>query len=117
MIQDTVKDRFQSVRGLSTDDILSALGLQRRRTAVDVIVPTAGLFIAGLMVGAGFALLMAPKSGRDTRRELQGRARDLSNRFGKAIREEREKLAGEESPSGRLPDNGGKAREAHHTSK
>jgi hypothetical protein len=117
MIQDTVKDRLNTVRGLSTDDILSALGLQRRRTALDVVIPTAGLFVAGLVVGAGVALLIAPKSGRETRRELRGRATDISNRFGRAIREETERLSGGEAPSSRLPDNGGKAREASHTTK
>ena len=111
-----IQDRLHSM-GLSTDDVLGALGLERRRAARDVILPTAGIFVAGLMVGAGVALLIAPRSGQETRRELRGRATDLTHRFGRAVREERERLGSEESQSTRLPDNGGKAREASHNPK
>lgn len=118
MIQETVKDRFNAARGLSTSDVLAALGLERRRTPIDVMIPAAGLFFAGLMVGAGVALLMAPKSGRDTRRELRGRATDLRHRLTTSAsgfaRDVRDELIGEgESQSSRQPDNGGKAREIH----
>lgn len=81
MIQDTVKHRFDSMRGFGTDDVLAALGLERRRSGLDIVLPAAGMFIAGVMVGASAAFLLAPKSGRETRRELKGRATDLSRRI------------------------------------
>ena len=81
MIQDTVKDKFDTVRGLSTDDVLSALGLERRRAPFDVMLPAAGMFLAGIFVGAGVAFLLAPKSGRETRRELKNKATDLTRRI------------------------------------
>ena len=81
MIQDTVKDKFDSVRGFGTDEMLAALGLERRRSLFDVALPAAGLFFAGLAIGAGVAFLVAPRTGRDTRRALKGKATDLSHRL------------------------------------
>lgn len=109
MIQDTVREKFDAVRGLSTDDVLAALGLERRRTPFDVMLPAAGMFVAGLMVGAGVALLVAPKSGRETRRELKGRASDWSHRLsstaGELVQEVREDVFGAEQT--RSANNGG----------
>jgi hypothetical protein len=118
MIQETVKDRLHAARGLGTNDVLAALGLERRRTPIDVVIPAAGLFFAGLMVGAGVALLMAPKSGRETRREIRGRATNLRHRLTTSAsgfaHDLRDELVGTDEPrSERLPDNGGKAREIH----
>lgn len=82
MIQDTVKDRLDSIRGLGSEDILAALGLQRKRSALDVILPAAGIFAAGIVVGTGVALLLAPKSGREMRRDIKGKATELTHRIG-----------------------------------
>jgi len=41
--------------------------------------PGIGAFVAGLAIGAGLALLFAPKTGEETRRELQRRARMVGN--------------------------------------
>jgi gas vesicle protein len=38
-----------------------------------------GSFIFGLAVGAGLALLFAPRSGAETRRDLQRRAREVGD--------------------------------------
>jgi len=38
-----------------------------------------GSFIIGLAVGAGLALLFAPRTGAETRRDLQRRARDVGD--------------------------------------
>lgn len=87
MFQDTVKDSFDSVRGLSTNDILAALGLEKRRTLLDVVVPAAGVFVAGAVIGAGVALLLAPKSGREIRRDLKGSAKELTRHIGASAEE------------------------------
>lgn len=46
-------------------------------------------FLAGAIIGAGIGILMAPKSGQETRRQLsdlaqkaQEKAADLAGRFG-----------------------------------
>ena len=41
--------------------------------------PGIGSFIMGLAVGAGLALLFAPRSGAETRRDLQRRAREVGD--------------------------------------
>jgi gas vesicle protein len=62
-----------------------------------------GSFIAGLAIGAGLALLFAPKSGEETRRDLQRQARrvsdqaqdlvsDLSGSVGDTINQAKEKI-------------------------
>ena len=91
MIQDTVKDKMDAVRGLGTNEILAALGLERRRTALDVLLPAVGVFAAGLVVGGGIALMLAPKSGKETRRQLKGKASEITHRLGESAGE----LAGE----------------------
>jgi hypothetical protein len=119
MIHDQVRDRIDALRGLGTDDVLAALGLERRRSSVDVVLPAAGLFLAGLMVGAGVALLVAPKSGRETRRELKGKATDLSHRLGTTAQniaqDVREEVFGEGETKSGKPENGGKGKEAHRS--
>jgi YtxH-like protein len=87
MIQDTVRDRLDAVRGLSSEDILAALGLQRKRSTLDAVLPALGVFAAGLAIGTGVALLLAPKSGREMRRELKGKANDLTERIGASAQE------------------------------
>ena len=81
MIQETVKDKLGSARGFDTDDILGALGLQRRRSQVEVLVPAAAIFATGALIGAGAALLFAPQAGRETRRQLRSKANRLSERL------------------------------------
>jgi gas vesicle protein len=62
-----------------------------------------GPFVAGLAIGAGLALLFAPKSGEETRRQLQRQARrvsdqaqdfvsDLSGSVGDTINQAKEKI-------------------------
>jgi hypothetical protein len=84
MWDQVLKSKARAMRDFSTDDILSALGLERRRTAYDVALPTTLAFVAGAAAGAGIALLLAPKTGREMRQEISTRAgelrQDLSNR-------------------------------------
>jgi len=68
----------------STEDLIRALGFQTRRTNGDV-VPSVALFGAGLLVGAGLALLFAPSSGRELREELGERAAELRDRATGAV--------------------------------
>ena len=41
--------------------------------------PGIGAFVAGLAIGAGLALLFAPRTGEETRRELQARAKKVGD--------------------------------------
>lgn len=64
----------------SSEEIIRALGLHARRSNGTDIVPSVALFGAGLLVGAGLALLFAPTSGRELREELTERATELRDR-------------------------------------
>lgn len=59
------------VRGVSMVSALSAIGLQKKRGSL----PTIAAFGAGLVVGAGAALIFAPTSGRLLRRMIANRVR------------------------------------------
>jgi|SRR5450755_4148898 YtxH-like protein len=54
---------------INAESILGALGLQRQGSS-DVVLPAVGAFVVGGLIGAGIALLFAPKAGKELRREL-----------------------------------------------
>lgn len=63
----------------SSEEIIRALGLQSRSAHHDVM-PSVALFGAGILVGAGLALLFAPTAGRELREEISAKATDLADR-------------------------------------
>lgn len=71
---------------VNPNQLLNALGLQRvvktRSTVADTAYPVA-LLSAGILLGAGLALVLAPKSGRELRDDLSRQAKELST----AVRE------------------------------
>jgi len=81
MLDELLRAKARSLRGLSSDDLLSALGLGRRHTVFDDALPTGLAFVAGLAAGAGIALLLAPKSGREMRQDLSQRASALGGKL------------------------------------
>lgn len=68
----------------SADDVVRMLGLQARRERHD-LMPSVALFGAGILVGAGLALLFAPSSGRELRAEISHKAADLGDRMTSAV--------------------------------
>ena len=52
------------------EDLVNALGLASRRSTTADFASVIGVFGAGLLIGAGLALLFAPKSGEDLRHDL-----------------------------------------------
>ena len=69
----------------SAEDVIRALGLQTRRSTGSDVVSSVALFGAGLLVGAGLALLFAPSSGRELREEIGERAAELRDRATAAV--------------------------------
>jgi gas vesicle protein len=68
---------FKELRNLDRDDILEMIGLQRKTSTAGWLAGTLGTFGIGLLVGAGIALMMAPKSGRELRENLRDRLRRM----------------------------------------
>jgi len=81
MMRLAMRDGLNSLQNLSGDDILAAIGLERRRAVSDALIPSLALFTAGALVGAAAAVLLTPKTGQQLRRELTDGARDLSQKI------------------------------------
>ncbi|MBI3804580.1 MAG: YtxH domain-containing protein [Nitrospirae bacterium] len=52
------------------------------------------MFLAGLAAGALAGVLFAPRSGRETQKDLRGLANETGKRFGRITEKTRESLAG-----------------------
>jgi len=52
---------------MNLDSVLGAIGLQLAKRGRGPLLPTVAAFGAGMAVGAGAALMLAPMSGRDLR--------------------------------------------------
>ena len=77
---------------LSRDQMAEALGLHRQHTTGDMIVPALAIFGAGLLVGAGLGLLLAPKSGAELRSDIVAGVDDLKGKGTELIDETRAKV-------------------------
>jgi hypothetical protein len=69
--------KLRDLRDVDPNDVLRFIGLQRRRSAGAFIATGVGFFSAGLLLGAGAALLLAPKPGRELRGDLKERLRRI----------------------------------------
>ncbi|HME92272.1 MAG TPA: YtxH domain-containing protein [Myxococcaceae bacterium] len=70
--------KLRDLRELDKDDLLRLVGLRTKRSAAEWMLPCFGLFSLGMLVGAGVALLTAPKSGRELREQLRERAKSIN---------------------------------------
>jgi hypothetical protein len=117
MLQDMLKDRVNSMKTTSSEDLLAALGLERRRSSVAVVGSYAALLATGMILGAGIALLMAPKSGRALRQEIRIKASDFADRIGErageATSEVRSALSLDDGHGQKAPLDGKREENAH----
>lgn len=65
----------------STDELLRAIGLQRTRNGSELLGGVA-VFGAGILVGAGLALLFAPGSGAEMREQIGAKVEDAKEKIG-----------------------------------
>lgn len=72
-------DRGRRAMSFSRDDILDAIGLQRRGPGA-WLAPAAIGFGAGAILGAAIAIVLAPRSGVELRGELLERGRRIVQR-------------------------------------
>jgi hypothetical protein len=61
------------MRGYEVNDALRLIGLARRRSMLELLLPAIGLLAAGAALGAGIGLAFAPSSGRNLRKDVGGR--------------------------------------------
>lgn len=69
-----------------TEGILGHLGLTTAgRRSNDMFATAAGAFTLGALIGAAIALLYAPRSGEETRRDVGERLTSVKDRMTEAI--------------------------------
>ena len=66
---------LKDVRNLDKDELLGLLGLERKPSAGAGVAAALGTFGVGLLVGAGIALILAPKPGHELRQQIRDRLR------------------------------------------
>jgi hypothetical protein len=65
--------KLPNLKDMDKDDVLGLLGLSPARSTSGHLAEALGIFGVGLLVGAGVALLLAPKPGQELRDELRAR--------------------------------------------
>jgi YtxH-like protein len=83
---------------ISAETILGALGLQKQG-ASGLALPMVGAFIVGGLIGAGIALLFAPKPGEELRRDLGQRVDEALESKEDLVSEYKEPGKNESHPS------------------
>jgi hypothetical protein len=83
------------------DDLLRLLARRRSRMRSDDILSAVGLLGTGLLIGAGLALLFAPKSGRELRKQMSDRMEEARSSLGGESSERRQGGSTSRSASGR----------------
>ena len=64
---------LHDLKDMDKDDFLGLIGLQSKHSFTSELLSTLGTFGIGLLVGAGVALLLAPKPGRDLRHDIRAK--------------------------------------------
>jgi hypothetical protein len=83
---------LNELRDATKEQILERLGLTAKPDFIDYLLPAAGIFAAGILLGAGLGLMMAPKPGAELRE-------DLAARYADAMRSLRSQLGNEQEAS------------------
>jgi hypothetical protein len=68
-----LKQLRKRIPDLDGDDVLDYLGLESRRSTPQRVGSTLAIFGAGVVLGVGLGLLLAPKSGSALRDDLSRR--------------------------------------------
>lgn len=61
----------------SREDIATAIGIEARTSTTDDVVKALGIFGTGMILGAGLALLLAPKAGHEIRHDIAEKVGEL----------------------------------------
>ena len=63
----------------SKEDVASAIGLEARSSPSVDVLTAFGIFGVGMALGAGLALLLAPKAARELRHDIEEKIGELSD--------------------------------------
>ncbi|HXJ23218.1 MAG TPA: YtxH domain-containing protein [Polyangia bacterium] len=76
---------LKDLKNLDKEDLLGMLGLEQKSSTGAWLAGTLGTFGIGMLVGAGIALILAPKPGRELREDIRDRLRRAPNDASEAI--------------------------------
>jgi hypothetical protein len=65
--------RVNDLKKMDKDDLLNMIGLETRKETTDYLLPALGAFTAGVLLGVGVGLMLAPKPGNELRNDLRNR--------------------------------------------
>ncbi|NND02496.1 MAG: YtxH domain-containing protein [Acidimicrobiia bacterium] len=74
--QGTVRNTYDSGVG----QLLDRLGLEQKRSTMEVVLPALAIFGTGLAVGAALGVMFAPKRGEELRTDIRHRIGDIKDR-------------------------------------
>jgi hypothetical protein len=74
-----IEDMLQALP--SREDIATAIGLRARASTAGDMFTAFGIFGTGMMLGAGLALLFAPKAGRQIRQDIAEKVGEIGGHF------------------------------------
>lgn len=94
-----ITNLFRDMVSARADDLLCAIGLERRRNTIDYVFTATTYFLAGAIVGGCAALLFAPTSGLALRNRINEQIRIASERARQAASDVRERVAARQGGS------------------
>ena len=74
--QGSVRNTYDS----GVDSLLDRLGLEQKRSTMEVVMPALAIFGAGLAVGAALGIVFALKRGEELRTDIRHRMGDIKDR-------------------------------------
>lgn len=93
--RETTVMNLKTLKNMDKEDILGLLGLETKSSTGSWLAGTLGTFGLGILVGAGVALMLAPKPGRELRGAIRNRLRRTPDDLSEAIGMGRDALSGE----------------------
>lgn len=96
-----VKRMIRGVTNVDPNDILHRVGLERRRTTADVVLPALGFIAVGAAIGAGLAVLFTPTTGAQVRGRIAKAATDAKDKVEGMLGAGEEEEEEEEQPVAR----------------
>jgi gas vesicle protein len=76
---------LKDLKNLDKDELLGMLGLETKQSTAGWLAGTLTTFGIGMLVGAGVALMVAPKAGRELRGDIRQRLRRAPEELGDAV--------------------------------
>lgn len=67
--------------------VLDRLGLEPKRSTMELVLPALGIFGVGIAVGAALGVMFAPKRGDELRNDLKHRISDIRVRGAEKLEE------------------------------